>query len=115
MTYLSRFYALMLIVAMGFSATAPPSGQATAAPAGKSDAPPADVPLAEGKGRDVAKRICGSCHSTNVWATQHQTRDQWSGVIDNMISKGADGTDEEFAQILDYLSTDFAPPKDGDK
>ena len=35
------------------------------------------------------------------------TREGWEGVIADMIARGARGTDEEFAAILDYLSKHF--------
>src|SRR5580704_2416637 len=42
-----------------------------------------DIPLPEGKGRDLAIKSCSTCHATNIWAVQHHTRDEWSSVIDN--------------------------------
>ena len=36
-------------------------------------------------------------------------REQWGGIVSNMISRGAKGTDAEFAQIVDYLAPTFRP------
>ncbi len=38
------------------------------------------------------------------------TREEWSEVVGGMISRGAKGTADEFAQIVDYLAHNF-PPK----
>ena len=68
-----------------------------------------DIPLPEGPGRDTTKRVCSTCHSTNVWASQHHTREEWSAVIDNMISKGLTASDDELAEVNTYLAKSFPP------
>ena len=37
------------------------------------------------------------------------SREQWGDIVSNMISKGAKGTEADFAQIVDYLSTNLPP------
>ena len=37
------------------------------------------------------------------------TREQWGGVVSNMIGRGAKISDEEFDQIVDYLATALPP------
>jgi mono/diheme cytochrome c family protein len=39
------------------------------------------------------------------------TREQWGGIVSNMISRGAKGSDEEFAQVVDYLAANLPPGK----
>jgi mono/diheme cytochrome c family protein len=41
------------------------------------------------------------------------TREQWGGIVSNMISRGAKGSDEEFAEVVDYLATNLPPAKAG--
>ena len=41
------------------------------------------------------------------------TREQWGSIVSNMISRGAKGSDEEFAQIVDYLSKNLPPSTTG--
>jgi mono/diheme cytochrome c family protein len=41
------------------------------------------------------------------------TREQWGGIVSNMISRGAKGSDEEFAEVVDYLATNLPPRKEG--
>jgi mono/diheme cytochrome c family protein len=67
------------------------------------------VVLPDGPGKDTAKRVCSACHAPDLWAKQRHTHDEWAAIVDRMISKGAEGTDDEFGQVLDYLTTNFGP------
>jgi cytochrome c5 len=81
------------------------AGSATGRNIGDQAAPP----LPDGKGKDVAQQKCSTCHATNIWSTQHHTREQWGSIIDNMISKGLEASDEELDTITDYLAQNFGP------
>jgi hypothetical protein len=74
----------------------------------KTDASP-EIPLPEGPGREVTKRICSSCHGIDVWAKQHHTSEQWSSIIDLMVSRGLQASDDELGQVNDYLAKYFPP------
>ncbi len=63
--------------------------------------------LPEGKGRASFQRICGVCHSLNVARSQRMTRGEWSGVVTDMVSRGAQGTSEELESVVNYLSANF--------
>jgi competence protein ComEA len=63
--------------------------------------------LPEGRGKAELQNVCGVCHQAERSAAVRLTREGWEGVIGNMIARGARGTDEEFAAVLDYLSTHF--------
>ena len=75
-----------------------------------------ELVVPEGKGKDVTVRICTGCHSSDLWANQRHTREEWSSVIDNMLSKGLQASDEEIETINTYLATYLGPPpkKDAD-
>jgi hypothetical protein len=68
-----------------------------------------DIPLPEGKGKDLTQKNCSTCHANNVWTGQHHTRDQWNQVIDNMVSKGMKASDDDLDVIADYLAANFGP------
>lgn len=70
-------------------------------------ATPARFPEAPGK--DVAQKVCGSCHGAEVMLSKGRTRQQWSEVIASMVSRGAKATDREFAEVLDYLTKNIGP------
>ena len=75
--------------------------------------PKDEIPLPDGEGKDTTKRLCGNCHSTNVWIKQRHSADKWSSIIDNMISKGMEASDDDIATVNDYLGKYLAPqPKD---
>jgi putative heme-binding domain-containing protein len=63
--------------------------------------------LPVGTGRAAFHRICGVCHSVNVATSQRMTRAEWSGVVNDMVSRGAQGTSGELESIVNYLSTNF--------
>jgi hypothetical protein len=73
-----------------------------------------DDPLPEGKGKDLTKKICSGCHSVTMFSTQRHDRDQWSSIIDQMVGKGLDASDDQLNQINDYLATYLGPKKDSD-
>ena len=35
--------------------------------------------------------------------------DGWSAVVDDMVSRGAQGTDDEFNRVVKYLARTFRP------
>ncbi len=63
--------------------------------------------LPDGPGRDVVERVCATCHAPTVAASVRLTRDGWEATIADMVARGASGTDEELAAILNYLATEF--------
>ena len=69
--------------------------------------PAAAQQLPDGPGKAELQKVCGLCHQAERSAAVRLTREGWEGVIGDMIARGARGTDEEFAAILDYLSKHF--------
>ena len=65
----------------------------------------ADKPkLPDGPGKETMVRICGSCHGPEIVLGKKLTRDGWNQIVMTMIQRGAQGTDDEFADIVDYLT-----------
>ena len=67
------------------------------------------VDLPEGKGRAQFQRICSTCHGVEIVIKQTNTADGWSAVVDEMVSKGAQGTDDEFDLVVKYLAANYGP------
>ena len=65
--------------------------------------------LPDGPNREVAQRVCSGCHSVQMFVGRGMTREQWGGVVSNMIGRGAKISDEEFDQIVNYLATALPP------
>jgi cytochrome c553 len=90
-----------LLMLLAASQTAPP---AASTPAGQqpqsSDAPT----LPEGKGRDTTLRLCSNCHRIDRWDKQRHSPEQWSDIVDDMVGRGMDASDEDLATVNGYLS-----------
>jgi competence protein ComEA len=67
----------------------------------------ANDPLPDGKGKDVVLKVCSDCHDAKTVASVRLTREGWSTTIADMVQRGAQGTDDELASVLDYLATNF--------
>jgi competence ComEA-like helix-hairpin-helix protein len=65
--------------------------------------------LPEAKGKDLYEKICGTCHGTDVVFKTRTTKDKWKNTVDEMASRGAEGTDEQLDTIIDYLALCFGP------
>jgi competence protein ComEA len=60
--------------------------------------------LPDGPGKETMQRICGGCHGAEIVLGKRLSRDGWSEIVANMIQRGAQGSDDEFADIVDYLA-----------
>lgn len=65
--------------------------------------------LPDGPGKAVVEKICGGCHALAVFTENRSTKDRWAAVVDDMVSRGAQGTDEELDQVVTYLAKNFGP------
>jgi competence protein ComEA len=63
--------------------------------------------LPAGPGKDAFVAVCGACHAPEIVIDLKKSRDGWSATIDDMVDKGASGTDQQMQDILDYLSKNF--------
>lgn len=67
--------------------------------------------LPPGSGRDVMIRVCSVCHDPELAADQRFDKAGWKDLVDQMASKGANASEAEFAQIVEYLAAAFPPDK----
>jgi hypothetical protein len=67
--------------------------------------------LPAGKGKALLEKICQECHGLDVIVTQHANKDGWASIVDSMVARGAGGTKEELATIVDYLAKNFGEEK----
>ena len=74
-------------------------------------APVSAQSLPAGKGRAQFQRICTHCHGSEIVTRLKLSSDQWAGVVDDMVGRGAEGTDDDFELIVNYLSANFGKPK----
>jgi len=73
--------------------------------------------LPEGRGRNETQRICGQCHGVEMATKLRMSEERWAGVVDDMVSRGAQGTQDEFDRVAKYLGKNFGPdsPASGSK
>jgi cytochrome c oxidase cbb3-type subunit III len=66
--------------------------------------------LPNSPGKDTVQKLCGTCHAATIVLGRGMTHEEWGEVVSGMISRGAKGTQGEFAQVVDYLAKNL-PPK----
>ena len=76
-------------------------------------APAAAFAQPAGAAAAAFQKVCGECHSVETVTAQRRSRAQWQESINSMVARGAKGTDEELALILDYLATQYGPSPAG--
>jgi hypothetical protein len=74
----------------------------------------AGTELPEGKGKDVVEAMCQNCHSLDSITQKRRSREDWQGVVDQMISNGAPLTPREAEIVVTYLSEHFGPVPSSD-
>jgi competence ComEA-like helix-hairpin-helix protein len=69
-----------------------------------------DATLPEGKGKDVLERMCTNCHGLDQVTATRYAKKFWGNVVDDMVSKGAEGSDDDVNLVISYLSRNFGKP-----
>ncbi len=94
-----RFNSLIafLVVALGSASaqTTPPAEGAAAMP--------------DGAGKPVVQRACASCHAVTVVTSKHATQKEWDQVVNLMVSRGAELSDDEIDTVIAYLAKNYGP------
>jgi len=67
-----------------------------------------DMP--DGPGKDTVNKVCTTCHDLSAVTSMAGGTDIWQSVVDDMKSRGADGTDADFVLIVQYLAKYYGPP-----
>jgi competence protein ComEA len=70
--------------------------------------------LPDGPGKADVVKVCDSCHGVSTLTGEARTASQWNDVVNDMVSRGATGSDEELRRVVDYLAKTFpvkAPTK----
>lgn len=68
--------------------------------------------LPEGPGKATVQKICSGCHPPEIVMGRHETKETWEQIVSSMVDKGANGTDDEFNTIIDYLAVNFPKKTD---
>jgi competence ComEA-like helix-hairpin-helix protein len=65
--------------------------------------------LPDGPGKAVVEKMCKGCHGLENIIRSRRTKDKWSDIVDDMIARGAKGTDSEADEAVEYLAAHFGP------
>jgi competence protein ComEA len=66
---------------------------------------PPQLPVAQG--REVVLKICAMCHEIGTVIASRRTRIGWERTVDDMIGRGAEGSDAEMDAVVEYLTAYF--------
>jgi len=64
----------------------------------------AQTELPEGPGKSTVKKLCSKCHGLATVVGLRRTKASWQTSVDDMASRGATGTDDEFDAVVEYLA-----------
>jgi competence protein ComEA len=71
-------------------------------------APPAAA-MPDGAGKPIVQRACSACHALTVVTSKHASQKEWDQVVNQMVSRGADLTDDEIDTVIAYLAKNYGP------
>jgi len=63
--------------------------------------------LPNGPGKETVKRICANCHEIETVTSSRRTKIGWEQMVEEMITRGAEGTDAEMTEVVAYLTAAF--------
>jgi Spy/CpxP family protein refolding chaperone len=69
-----------------------------------SDQPPPIDPMAE-----KVATTCVGCHELTIITASHFDSAKWSETVDQMVSKGAQVSDEDYDPLVAYLTATYGP------
>ena len=69
-------------------------------------------PMPDGPGKVIIQRSCVACHSVKNITAKHADQDEWNSIVQMMVSRGADLTDDEITVVVKYLTEHYGPVKD---
>ena len=65
--------------------------------------------LPEGPGKALVQSACTECHGIDVIVRQRRSREEWTDVVSRMVGNGAQLSDEDYNQVIQYLSLYLGP------
>ena len=65
--------------------------------------------LPEGQGKALVQTACTQCHGIDVIVGHKGSRDDWMDVVSRMVGNGAQLSDEDYNQVIQYLAINLGP------
>lgn len=60
--------------------------------------------MPDAPGKAELKKLCDGYHDLMFTVSTRETEEGWTRISNDMRSKGADGTEAEFAKVIAYLT-----------
>lgn len=57
--------------------------------------------------KKLVERTCARCHTLVNTYRMRNTRERWAEIVDDMVSRGAEATDDEIERIIDFLTAHY--------
>ena len=72
---------------------------------------PANQPtLPDGPGKAEFQRVCSGCHAAeDAVKGMRRSRQGWQQVVEDMVVRGAEGSDDDLKLVVEYLTGQFGP------
>ncbi len=67
-----------------------------------------ELKLPDAPGKATTEKVCGACHGAELLIGRQETREGWAAIVNEMVQRGAHGTDDELYAVVDYLAANFA-------
>ncbi len=67
--------------------------------------------LPDGPGKELLPKLCAGCHDLTFTISTRETEEGWTRIVNDMRSKGADGSEEDFAKVIVYLTKYMGKPQ----
>jgi mono/diheme cytochrome c family protein len=69
--------------------------------------------LPDGAGKALVTAQCVGCHTLDVSLSRRATAEEWRGIVQTMVVRGAAINDQDAATIAGYLGQHFGPGRAG--
>lgn len=83
------------------------AGLGMLAAAGAAQVTEAELP--EGPGKTQVVEACSVCHPVTQVTAQVRTQAEWADVVEQMIARGAQVSEDDYPTIVAYLGKNFGP------
>lgn len=69
----------------------------------------AELSLPEGPGKAQIIQACSACHAVTQVTSHRLATPQWADMVDQMVARGAQVSDDDYPIIVEYLAKNFGP------
>ena len=60
--------------------------------------------LPDAPGKATVLKVCGACHGAEIVLGHPHSEEGWNSIVVDMIQRGAEGTDDQYDEIVKYLT-----------